>query len=300
MRFATLRLEDGPTTVLVRDGRFVDLGRVAANLYKGFPSHAMPAGRAFVDAYGSGNPLLRQVAREAAKTKLDDLPLLELDEPEFLAPVFDPRMVLALGLNYRDHCEEQNVSPPGHPLFFAKLPSCLTGHKKPIVKWELTEKLDYEAELAVVVGRRCRRVRKEDALSCVFGYTILNDVSARDLQRADRQWGRSKSLDSFGPMGPVVVTRDEILNPQKLSIRTFVNDELRQDSSTENMLFGVAEVISFVSQAITLEPGDVIATGTPAGVGLFMDPPRFLEVGDVVRIEIEGIGELENTVQAPE
>ncbi|HEY7025602.1 MAG TPA: fumarylacetoacetate hydrolase family protein, partial [Candidatus Limnocylindrales bacterium] len=201
----------------------------------------------------------------------------------------------AAAVNYRSHGAEQNREPPDHPVFFAKFPTSIIGSGDEI-RWspELTQAVDFEAELAVVIGRRCRRVGVESALEYVAGYTCLNDVSARDLQYADKQFVRGKSLDTFCPMGPWLVTPDEIPDPQNLAIRCFVNGELMQDGNTADMVFSVAELISFCSQAFTLEPGDVIATGTPAGVGWFREPKRMLKDGDEVVVEIERIGRLVN------
>jgi 2-keto-4-pentenoate hydratase/2-oxohepta-3-ene-1,7-dioic acid hydratase in catechol pathway len=218
-----------------------------------------------------------------------------LDGIELLAPVPRPGKVVAIGRNYRAHAEEEGVEPPTAPLIFSKWPSSVVGHGADI-RWDpaLTSQVDYEAELAVVIGRRARRVAVDAALDHVLGYTCLNDVSARDLQFGDGQWTRGKSLDTFCPMGPVLVTADEIADPQDLGICCTVGEEILQDARTSQMYFTVAEVISYCSMAFTLEPGDVIATGTPAGVGAFRTPPRFLADGDRVRVEIERIGVLEN------
>jgi 2-keto-4-pentenoate hydratase/2-oxohepta-3-ene-1,7-dioic acid hydratase in catechol pathway len=212
-----------------------------------------------------------------------------------LAPVPRPGKVIAIGLNYHAHAIEQNVEPPKAPLIFAKFPTSVIGHGAAIT-WdpELTAQVDFEGELAVVVGRRARAVTEGEALEHVFGYTCGNDVSARDLQFGDRQWVRGKSLDTFCPLGPWIVTRDEIPDPQALRIRTTVAGETLQDGHTRDMIFSVAQIIGHASQAFTLEPGDVLMTGTPAGVGVWRDPKRFLHDGDVVEIEIEGIGVLRN------
>jgi 2,4-didehydro-3-deoxy-L-rhamnonate hydrolase len=219
-----------------------------------------------------------------------------LGEVESLAPVPRPGKVIAIGRNYREHAAEEGVEPPKEPLIFSKWPSSVVGPGADI-RWdpELARQVDHEAELAVVIGRTARRVSRENALDHVFGYTCLNDVSARDLQFGDGQWVRGKSLDTFCPMGPVLVTADEIPDPQQLWIRCVVDGEVRQDGHTSQMYFSVAEIISHCSQAFTLEPGDVIATGTPSGVGVFRDPPVFLRDGQRVVVEIEGIGALENT-----
>jgi 2-keto-4-pentenoate hydratase/2-oxohepta-3-ene-1,7-dioic acid hydratase in catechol pathway len=213
-----------------------------------------------------------------------------------LAPVV-PRKVVAIGLNYLDHIRESGLEPPARPLVFAKFPSSVIGAGEPIrLPLDVTQRVDWEVELAVVIGRRARNVAAGDALAHVYGYTVANDVSARDLQFADGQWVRAKSLDSFCPVGPVVVTADEIPDPQALRLTCRVNGELVQDATTDLMVFGVAELISFCSHSFTLEPGDVLLTGTPWGCGEFMDPKRSLAPGDVVECEIGGIGTLRNPV----
>ena len=218
------------------------------------------------------------------------------DDLEWLAPVPHPGKVVCIGRNYREHTTEQGGEPPPAPLIFAKWPSSVIGHGADI-RWDpaLTAQVDYEAELGVVIGRRARRVDEASALDYVLGYTCINDVSARDLQFGDGQWTRGKSLDTFCPMGPVLVTADEIPDPQALEISCRVGDRVLQQSNTSEMFFGVATIISHCSQAFTLEPGDVIATGTPGGVGIFRDPPVLLQDGDHVSIEIERIGSLTNT-----
>jgi 2-keto-4-pentenoate hydratase/2-oxohepta-3-ene-1,7-dioic acid hydratase in catechol pathway len=218
-----------------------------------------------------------------------------LDDTELLAPVPRPGKIIAIGRNYREHTAEEGVDPPPAPLVFAKWPSSVVGHRAE-VRWDpgLSQQVDYEAELAAVIGRQARRVSVADALDHVLGYTCVNDVSARDIQFGDGQWVRGKSLDTFCPMGPALVTSDEIPDPQALAISCSVNGERLQDGNTSQMFFGVAEIISYCSQSFSLEPGDVISTGTPSGVGVFRKPPRFLAAGDVMVVEIEGIGQLEN------
>ena len=215
---------------------------------------------------------------------------------ELVAPLRQPKIV-AIGLNYLDHIRESNAPRPEVPLVFTKFPTSVIGPGEPIpIDATLTERVDWEVELAAVIGTRMRRVAAEDALAGVLGYTVANDVSARDLQFSDGQWVRAKSLDGFCPLGPVVVTADEIGDPQHLGLETVVNGETMQDSNTEEMLFGVAELIEFCSRSFTLEPGDVILTGTPWGCGEFMDPRRSLHPGDEVEVSIEGIGSLTNPV----
>ncbi len=213
------------------------------------------------------------------------------------SPVHHPSKIIGVGLNYADHCREQGIPPPAAPVLFAKLPSAIIGPGE-MIRWsaKLTARVDFEAELAVVIGRQAVRVSPGDALQHVAGYTALNDVSARDLQSADRQWVRAKSLDTFCPMGPALVTSDEIGDPNALGIRCSVNGVVLQDSNTGEMIVPVAALIAFISQGITLEPGDVIATGTPHGVGVFRKPPVFLRGGDEVVVWIEKIGDLRNRV----
>jgi 2-keto-4-pentenoate hydratase/2-oxohepta-3-ene-1,7-dioic acid hydratase in catechol pathway len=212
-------------------------------------------------------------------------------------PIERPGKVICVGLNYRDHAEEQGAKVPERPLLFAKWPTALTGPGDPIVLPSITAAVDYEAELGVLLGARVKGIRAENALEAVRGYLCANDVTARDLQRADRQFTRSKSLDTFCPLGELVPA-SEVGDPQGLRIRCLVNGEVRQDSTTADMIFSVAELIAFVSEAITLEPGDLLLTGTPAGVGVFRDPPLFLAEGDEVTVEIERVGTLTNPVRA--
>lgn len=220
---------------------------------------------------------------------------LPLGSLHLLAPIRRPGKIVAVGRNYREHAAEESAPLSEDPLVFAKLPSSVIGPGDAI-RWSsgLATQVDYEAELAVVMGKPARGVSVADALDHVLGYTCLNDVSARDLQIRDGQWTRAKSLDTFCPMGPQIVTADEIPDPGALAIRCRVNGAVRQDSSTARMIRGVAELVSWCSRSFTLEPGDVIATGTPGGVGAFRDPPVFLADGDVVEVEIGGIGTLRN------
>jgi 2-keto-4-pentenoate hydratase/2-oxohepta-3-ene-1,7-dioic acid hydratase in catechol pathway len=213
-------------------------------------------------------------------------------------PIDRPGKIICVGLNYKDHAEEQGVDLPTAPLLFAKWNNTLIGPGEPIAIPPIVTKTDYEAELGVVIGSRISRTSAENALEAVAGYICVNDVSARDLQFADGQWSRGKSPDTYCPVGPQLVPRDQISDPQNLAIRAILNGETMQDSTTANMVFGVAEIIAYVTQTITLEPGDLIATGTPAGVGAARTPPRFLRAGDTVRIEIDRLGVLENPVLA--
>lgn len=214
-----------------------------------------------------------------------------------LLPIARPSKILCVGMNYRDHAAEARLSVPERPVLFAKWPSSLLPPGEPIVLPPFTDQVDYEAELGVVVGRRVRDVDEEQAMDAVAGYVCVNDVSARDVQFEDGQWTRAKSFDTFTPVGPELVPRERVDDPQALSIRCFVNGEALQDSSTAEMVFSVAEIVSYASRSITLEAGDLIATGTPAGVGFTRTPPVFLRPGDEVTVEIEGVGELTNPVR---
>ena len=219
----------------------------------------------------------------------------DVDEVTRLAPIPNPEKVICVGLNYRDHAEEGDNPIPDEPVLFSKFPTAITGPQSTI-EWDpdYTETVDYEAELVVVIGEKTRRVSQEEALECVAGYLVGNDVSARDLQHGDGQWVRGKSLDTFAPIGPELVTTDEVDDPHDLEIWAEVNGERLQESTTANLIFGVDELVSFCSQAFTLEPGDLIFTGTPPGVGVYREPPVLLEEGDEVTIGIEGLGELTN------
>jgi len=224
---------------------------------------------------------------------------IKLSNVKMLAPVPSPPKIICLGLNYRDHAAEQNASLPDEPIIFMKPRTAVIGSEEPIVKPAFVKQLDYEAELAVVIGKRGKNITVEDAKDHIFGYTCFNDVSARDIQFKDKQWTRGKSFDTFAPMGPCLTTADQIGDPTNLWIRTRINGELRQNSSTHNMVFNVYQIVHQLSRVMTMEPGDIIATGTPAGVAFAMKPkPKFLSPGDVVEIEIENIGKLKNPVIA--
>jgi 5-carboxymethyl-2-hydroxymuconate isomerase len=263
MRLCTFRDRHGPRLGSLDDGTVVPL-----------------AGRDVSDALGG--------APEPSG------PPRPLEGLELLAPLA-PGKLIGVGLNYRDHAAETGASLPSRPLLFAKLPSSVTGPAGEVVRPAYTEELDYEGELAVVIGRRARDVPRERALAHVFGYAVMNDVTARDRQREEPQWVRAKGGDTFAPFGPWVTTADEIPDPQALAIRTTVNGELRQDGTTADMVFPVDALVAFCSASFTLEPGDVITTGTPAGVGVARG--AFLGPGDRVRVEIEGLGALDNTVR---
>lgn len=212
-------------------------------------------------------------------------------------PILRPGKILAIGLNYLDHIEETRAQRPTIPTFFAKMPTAANGPYDPIEFPAVSKDLDYEAELVVVIGRRCRNVPRERAKEAIFGYCVGNDVSVRDWQKRTPQWVIGKSFDTHAPFGPWITTADEV-DAQALGIRSLVNGEVRQSSNTGQMLFDCAAQIAHLSQAMTLEPGDLIYTGTPAGVGMARNPPLYLKPDDVVRVEIDGLGAIENKVEA--
>ncbi|MEK7475805.1 MAG: fumarylacetoacetate hydrolase family protein [Candidatus Coatesbacteria bacterium] len=237
-------------------------------------------------------------ALDEARAAAPGAPAIPAFRAKPLAPVPAPSKIICVGQNYMDHIREQKVEVPNSPILFSKAPTCVIGPGEP-VRWPagLTAQADLEVELGVVIGRRMKGVPANQALDFVLGYTVLNDVSARDLQFGDKQWVRGKSLDTFCPIGPVIVTRDEIPDPQSLSLSSAVNGLVWQDSNTREMIFPVAELLAFICRGITLLPGDLVATGTPNGVGVFQNPPVFLKPGQHMRLEIERIGVLENPVE---
>jgi acylpyruvate hydrolase len=222
--------------------------------------------------------------------------LIDQATVDLLAPIARPGKIICIGLNYHDHCPEQHIDPPVYPMLFGKFSNAVNRPGGIVRRPVVTEKLDQECELAVVMGQRASGIGRDEALEHVFGYTILNDITMRDLQREDRQWLRAKGSDGFAPMGPVIVTADEVPDPHALRMRSSVNGETWQDSTSVEMVFDIATLVAFVSRSIVLEPGDILSTGTPAGVGHYQDPPRYLRDGDQLRCEIEGIGVLEASV----
>ena len=226
--------------------------------------------------------------------------VLSLKTLELGPPVPNPDKILCLGVNYREHATEAQQNIPVVPLIFAKFRNCLTGPTSPILLPRVSKLIDYEGELAVIIGKRCKDVAKQEALQYVAGYSIINDVTARDIQAQTSQWTAGKALDTFAPMGPGIVPASQIPDPQTLTLSTRVNGQEVQHDSTANMIFSVAAAIAFLSSLMTLEPGDIIATGTPSGVGFKRKPPLFLQDGDVVEVEIERIGRIRNPVKQAE
>ncbi len=297
MKLVSYRFGDRTRVGVLVDGRVVDLAPALRSL----PSERRP------DAAGDMLSLLRagpetlaeafaSIERSIVHDGLREHPLL--DEVDLLAPVPRPGKIVAVGRNYADHAAETGMKALEAPRIISKLPSSVTAPGSVVVRPEGIVKLDYEVELGVVIGRVTKRVTLDDALSAVAGYTILDDVSAREFQFdvSPPQTTFAKSMDGFCPMGPWIVTRDEIADPQDLRLQTWVNDELLQDGSTRDMIFSVAVLVEYISRYMTLEPGDVIATGTPAGVGAFHKPPRWLRPGDRVKLAISKIGVLEHTI----
>lgn len=240
-----------------------------------------------------------QIGAFGQELKLGEFGILQpLNQVTLLAPVLRPGKVVCLGLNYREHAAEAGMAIPEYPVLFHKAATSIIGDGQEIVLPKISQQVDYECELAIIIGRRGKYISQDDALSYVAGYTCANDVSARDLQMRTGQWTSGKMLDTFCPLGPALVTGDEVPDPNALRIKTILNGQVMQDHNTADMIFNVQEMISAVSDIATLEPGDVILTGTPQGVGMGQNPPLYLKAGDKVSIEIEGLGTLTNPVVA--
>ena len=297
-QFKTSESAEQRLGVLAGDAVY-DVAKLARALKEsggGPPSWLLQANRTR-DVINRGESAVRDI--EALLSDIQIGTALPIDSIEFLPAVY-PSKILAIGRNYVDHAIEGGAAPPEAPLLFNKLPNSLSAHNAPIVLPPISTKVDYEAELAVVIGRRAKRISEAAALDHIFGYTLIDDVSARDLQFGDGQWTRGKGLDTFAPLGPFITTRDEIKDVQALKIEGRLNGEVMQSSNTGKMIFKVAYLVSYLSQGLTLEPGDVIATGTPEGVGIFRDPPVLLKAGDVFEVTIEKLGTLRNPVIAAE
>jgi len=235
-------------------------------------------------------------AMQAASTAVRDGQRIPLAEVHLEAPIARPPKFLAVGLNYADHVAESGLDTPEHPMIFNKQSTCITGPTDPVHVPEASKVLDYEGELGFVIGRPARHVSRDDAVDYIAGYIVVNDATVRDWQFRTPTWTLGKSFDTHGPIGPWIVTNDELPNPHQLALRTYVNDELRQESNTKHLIFNCFHLVEYLSTAFTLEPGDIIATGTPSGVGLVRKPPQILKAGDVVRVEIDGIGQIENPI----
>ena len=240
--------------------------------------------------------LINKILKENDSREIESFSI-PLQEISLLAPIVFPPKIICLGLNYFDHATESQASIPEDPIIFMKPRTAIVGPNQPIICPDFVKTLDYEGELAIVIGKKAKEISLSKARKSIFGFTIMNDVSARKIQFKDGQWTRGKSFDTFAPIGPCIATMDEFKDIDDLNIRTWVNNELRQNSTTRNMVFSVDQIVHQLSRVMTLEPCDIIATGTPAGVGFAMNPPQFLKSDDVIRIEIKGIGVLENIVK---
>ena len=283
MKLATFETGGRERIGIVIGDALIDLSRAAPDL----PGDM----KGLIEAWPSVSERMPQIARDMRPdTKVADVHLL--------APVPRPQKILAIGLNYDDHIFETGREKPKEQTWFSKMPSAVNGPFDPIQLPKASSALDYEAELVFVIGKRCRHVSKEDAASVVFGYCAGNDVSVRDWQFATTQFVLGKSFDTHAPFGPWIVTADEIADPHDLGIRCFMNGEKRQESNTRHLIFNVFDQIAHITKALTLEPGDVIYTGTPSGVGFAMKPPKFLVSGDVVRVEIDKLGAIEARMEA--
>lgn len=282
MRLITYQSETGPRVAGLREGRWIDLN---AN------DPGLPSDLCALLAMGPDG--LKRAEEAIASGKP-----IENDNPPRLAPVLLPEKIICVGLNYADHARESGAQPPPVPVIFNKFPSALIGPEQPILVPPVSEEVDFEAELVLVIGRQGRNITQDDALDYVAGYTCGNDVSARDwqLRKPGGQWLLGKTFDTFAPTGPEFVTADELPDPNRLRICSRLNGEVMQDSSTAQFIFSVQYLVSYISQVCTLKPGDLIFTGTPPGVGFSRQPPVFLKPGDVIEIEVEGIGILRNPV----
>src|SRR5437870_3543628 len=284
MRFATIQTASGRRSAVVRLNHYVDLHATDPSLPSSL-RELLEAGPAAFQAAERAAEQKNAVTHDAGRVKL-------------LPPIPDPKKIVCVGLNYRDHAAESGAPIPKDPVLFSKYATALIGHDEAIILPASSKEVDYEAELVIVVGKRGRRLTEKQAWECVAGYTIGHDVSARDwqLKKDGKQWMVGKTFDTFAPVGPELVTADEVADPHGLGIRLRLNGQTMQDSNTRQMIFGVAATLAYLSQVFTLEPGDLIYTGTPPGVGAARKPPVFLKGGDVVEVEIEGLGVLRNNV----
>lgn len=301
MRLITFRVLSHRSLGAELDDNVVDLSAVDSRIPKDMVQfleageHALEAARNVLQLVQTAGDARDLRGRDGSRV------LYERKEVTYLAPIPCPPKILAIGLNYRSHIDEvlsAEIRPTKLPFFFSKLPSAVVSPNQPVVLPALSQQVDYEIELAFVVGKRAKHISPQDAMEYVAGYTILNDISARDIQLVDNQITLGKNFDTFAPMGPCLVTPDEIPDPHSLTLTLWLNGEVMQHDSTSNLVCRIPDMLSFLSQVMTLEPGAVVATGTPGGVGFQRQPPVFLRPGDVMRLEIDGLGVLENAVVA--
>lgn len=285
MRLATIETWAGPRAALLVGDSLLDIHATDSNL---------PANLRQI--LSGGPEMLKAVADLAQRPAAVKVPLAQA---KFHAPIVDPQKILCVGLNYKDHAAESGSPIPKDPVLFSKYATALIGHGETIVLPKVSQEVDYEAEFVIVIGKRGRHIARENALAHVAGYTVGHDVSARDwqLKKDGKQWMVGKTFDTFAPCGPFLVTRDEVADPRALPIRLRLNGQVMQNSNTNQMIFGVEDLLAYISQVVTLEPGDLIYTGTPPGVGTARKPPVYLKDGDVVEVEIDGLGLLRNPVK---
>ena len=309
MKFVSFSTTDIPRPHLgmVQGNEVLDVDLAAHALTLIWPDQMLD----LIEDYEKGKEVLQAIVDKAAGRRFSEVKTFasigavhDLSKVQLAAPIPRPRKnIVCLGLNYADHAREsaeargRDAATPEAPIFFTKAPTTANGpYSDIVIDPNVSEQIDWEAELAVIIGRTGKNIREEDALDYVFGYTVLNDVTARDLQNRHKQFFKGKSLDGYCPMGPWIITADEIADPQQLPIRLRVNGVTKQDSNTSMMIYSVRQIIAILSAGLTLEPGDIIATGTPSGVGFARKPPEFLKAGDVMETEIEGIGTMRNEV----
>ena len=292
MKIARYQYNNYETYGLLVEETVVSLPELAKHFDEELPSNVE-------DFVNEGEPALKVAEGliRRIRKNLAGVAFTPLKKVAFLAPITKPPKIICLGVNYCDHARETSAAIPEEPILFMKPRTAIIGPNDKIAKPRFIKQLDYEGELAIVIGKKTKNVPTAEAKNHVFGYTVFNDVSAREIQFGDRQWTRGKSFDTFAPTGPCIVTESQLKNTNDIGIRTWVNGELRQNGTTKNMVFSIEKIVHQLSRVMTLEPCDIIATGTPSGVGMAMNPQKWLKNGDVIRIEIEGIGVLENTVK---
>jgi len=301
MRLVTYSRLGVPSIGLELDSGILDIPDAASCFGRTYHVHGHKFPNTMIDLlnWEAGLEVVRQILARFVKTTAEERPLTYgRSDIRLEAPIPKPGKIIALGLNYRSHIKELGEEPPKFPLVFTKFSSSVVGPDRPVAIPKVTSKLDWEVELAIVIGKVCKDVPEKEALKYVAGYTIVNDLSARDLQKVDVQWVRAKSLDGLCPMGPAIVTTDELGDASNLRLYTKVNGVTKQDSNTSDLLYGVPQLISMLSGSFTLEPGDIIATGTPSGVGFKRNPPEYLKAGDKMELCIEKIGYLRNSIVA--